>query len=252
MCFCVSYQVYDSLPFRKNHNTTQPVIHFLDKIYKNLNSNEPKFTIAIFLDLKKAFDTTCHTILLDKLEHYGFRGISLDWFKNYLRERQQVVCVNSTISSSRNITVGVPQGSIFSFFDFHQLSPKLCFQMSDRSLKDLFINANKELEKASEWFTSNKLTLNVSKTKFIIFKPKNCRENPNNFTLKIGNESIERIGEDLPLKSFKFVGLVIDENLSWKYCRTTKLSYLKKLSTPQTRFEYVVLSNIMCTECVST
>ena len=59
--------------FRKNHNTTQPLIHFLDKIYNASNKDNPEYTIAVFIDLKKAFDTTSHTIHIDKLKHYGFR-----------------------------------------------------------------------------------------------------------------------------------------------------------------------------------
>ena len=70
--------------FRKNHNMTQPLIPFLDKIYNAFNKDNPEYTIAVFLDLKKAFDTTSHTILTDKLKHYGFRRTANLWFANYL------------------------------------------------------------------------------------------------------------------------------------------------------------------------
>ena len=98
--------------FRKNHNTTQPLIHFLDKIYA-LNKDNPEYTIQVFLDLKKAFDTTSHTILFDKLKHYGFRGTANLWFANYLNNRKQVVSINGTDCEKFAITiVGVPQGSV--------------------------------------------------------------------------------------------------------------------------------------------
>ena len=99
--------------FRKNHKTTQPLIHFLDKIYNALNKDNPEYTIAVFLDLKKAFDTTSHTILFDKLKHYGFRGTANLWFANYLNNRKQVVSINGTDCEKFAITiVGVPQGVV--------------------------------------------------------------------------------------------------------------------------------------------
>ena len=99
--------------FRKNHKTTQPLIHFLDKIYNALNKDNPEYTIAVFLDLKKAFDTTNHTILFNKLKYYGFRGTANLWFANYLNNRKQVVSINGTDCEKFAITiVGVPQGSV--------------------------------------------------------------------------------------------------------------------------------------------
>ena len=91
--------------FRKNHKTTQPLIHFLDKIYNALNKDNPEYTIAVFLDLKKAFDTTSHTILFDKLKHYGFRGTANLWFANYLNNRKQVVSINGTDCEKFAITI---------------------------------------------------------------------------------------------------------------------------------------------------
>ena len=233
--------------FRKKHNTTHPVLHFLDKIYKGLNQNDPQFTIAIFLDLKKAFDTTCHSILLNKLKHYGFRGLSNLWFTNYLYEREQVVTIHNVNSRPQYMTVGVPQGSILgpllfllyinclpnatSFFTL-LFADDTTFQLSNSNIHELYKLANTELKKASEWFICNKLTLNVAKTKYITFCPKNCKVNLNDFTLHIGEKLIDRIGEDLPVKSFKFVGLNIDENLSWKHHINkikSKLAYINLL-----------------------
>ena len=69
------------------------------------------FGCGIFIDLKKAFDTVNHTILLTKLNHYGIRGVVLDWFKSYLSQREQFVNVNGHNSLSLPMTCGVPQGS---------------------------------------------------------------------------------------------------------------------------------------------
>ena len=79
-------------------------------MYQNLDRNN--FVIGVFLDLKKAFDTIDHKILLQKLQYYGFRGITNQWFQSYLKNRQQYVFVNGAKSSTDVIEVGVPQGSV--------------------------------------------------------------------------------------------------------------------------------------------
>ena len=86
------------------------IAQLVDKITNAFEKNET--TIGIFLDLSKAFDTIDHSILLYKLEHYGFSGIVLEWFKNYLSNRTQYVAFNNCTSEPGNITCGVAQGSI--------------------------------------------------------------------------------------------------------------------------------------------
>ena len=96
--------------FRNKHNTTHAIMNLLEYLSDAIENNE--YTIAIFLDLKKAFDTVNHEILLQKLEHYGFRGTPLKLIKSYLTDRKQFVKVNNSLSNSSKITCGVPQGSI--------------------------------------------------------------------------------------------------------------------------------------------
>ena len=79
--------------FRAGHSTQQVAIELVDKITQAIERNE--FTLGIFLDLSKAFDTLNHDILLDKLKYYGFRGIVLEWFLNYLTNRKQIVHYSS-------------------------------------------------------------------------------------------------------------------------------------------------------------
>ena len=87
--------------FREKHNTSHPVLHFTNKIFNALNQNPSSSTLAVFIDLKKAFDTVNHEILLKKLEHYGIRNKSNDWFQSYLKEREQFVAVNGVNSEKK-------------------------------------------------------------------------------------------------------------------------------------------------------
>ena len=86
------------------------LIDLINKITTALDNKE--FAIGVFLDLSKAFDTVDHSLLLQKLEFYGIRGIALEWFKNYVTQRYQCVRYNNEISEKQEITCGVPQGSV--------------------------------------------------------------------------------------------------------------------------------------------
>jgi len=96
--------------FRKGHSTIHPLMLFMNNLTAALNKKQ--FSIAIFCDLRKAFDTVNHSILLDKLESMGVRGVEWLWFKNYLSNRMQFVNVGDVNSTLLEILLGVPQGSI--------------------------------------------------------------------------------------------------------------------------------------------
>ena len=96
--------------FRSCHSTIHPMVHFLNEITDSLNKK--KHSIAIFCDLKKAFDTCDHNILLLKLKRYGVTGTELQWFESYLTKRKQFVSIKNHSSSLLEISLGVPQGSI--------------------------------------------------------------------------------------------------------------------------------------------
>ena len=152
------------------NNTSQPVLHFTEKIYHSLNEKPSAQTLAIFIDLKKAFDTVDHEILLKKMNHYGVRDTANLWFRNYLSEREQFVYINGIASTNGKIICGVPQGSVlgpllFLIFindlpnatDFLTLlfADDTTFQMS-HSEKEILIK-----KKPSELGKANKLILNV-------------------------------------------------------------------------------------------
>jgi hypothetical protein len=95
---------------REQSSTAHAMVHFLNNISNALN--EKKHTVAIFCDLRKAFDTVNHDILLKKLFKMGIRGVELHWFRDYLSNRKQFVFLDGKSSSLLDILIGVPQGSI--------------------------------------------------------------------------------------------------------------------------------------------
>ena len=182
------------------------------------------------MDLSKAFDTLDHNILLHKLRYYGVRGSALSWFHSYLTNRYQYVEINESKSSHQLLKTGVPQGSVLGpllfliyMNDVPNASSQLKFILfaDDTSLLEninLSISPsddfssdklNDELSKIYDWLAVNKLSLNVSKTKFMVFHHPNKRL-PQNFEIKINNTLIERARE------FCFLGLTINEHLTWK------------------------------------
>ena len=110
--FLVKYEILCSFQFGfcAHHSINHALVSLTEAIKNSLDNR--KFGCGIFLDLQKAFDTVNRDIPLMKLEHYGIRGISLDWFKSYLSDRKQYVSVNGSNSSLCNVTCGVRQGSV--------------------------------------------------------------------------------------------------------------------------------------------
>ena len=147
--------------FRKNNSTIDALIKITDKIRESVDKG--KYGCGIFIDLRKAFDTVNHNILLLKMEHYGVRGPSLQWFRSYLSERKQYVYINGECSELKQISCGVPQGSVLGpllfliyINDLPNISKKLDLYLfaddtniyyEDKSLENLEIRANKELKK---------------------------------------------------------------------------------------------------------
>ena len=171
--------------FRSGHSTDHAILCILDKIQSAVESG--LFSCGIFLDLSKAFDTVNHSILLDKLEYYGICGVAKEWFSSYLRNRKQFVSINNTCSSYLDITCGVPQGSVLGpllfliyINDFQRCSSKLDFHLfaddsnlfyASKSLSGSESIINAELVHVKTWLLANKLSLNITKSNFVIFHP---------------------------------------------------------------------------------
>ena len=165
--------------------------YILHYFYKTNSWNE--FTIGVFIDLSKAFDTVDHQILLKKLEYYGTTGNCLKWFENYLKDRQKFISFEHNSTKKATETCGVPQGSIlgpllFLLYvnDLHHsskiLNPimfaddtNLFYSHSDINI--LFEKMNKKLTNVSDWFNANKFPLNIKKIKYSSFHKSSKKDN---------------------------------------------------------------------------
>ena len=200
------------------------LIYLTDKIRKAIEN--VKYFIGIFIDFRKAFDTVDHSIILEKLYHYGIRGVAHDWFFSYLTGRKQFVEFNGSKSTVLDMKCGVPQGSnlgplLFLLYinDLAFVSPKLFailfaddsnFFCTGQSLSKVFETVNHELNSIVDWLNSNKMSLNVEKTHFMIFHSKG-KNIPDKGEIKILSTNIYEV------KFTKFLGVMIDSNLTWKH-----------------------------------
>ena len=208
--------------FRRGHSTYMPLLDLCSDISAAIDNNE--FAIGVFLDLSKAFDTVNHEILVKKLHHYGVRGLPLELFIDYLKNRRQFVSIGDFKSSLNVIKCGVPQGSnlgplLFLIYinDIISCSSLLKFLLfaDDTSIiccnKDISVlvnTINDELTKLASWFCANKLSLNISKSSYIIFGRKSI-PNSTLLDISINTTPLSRV------KNIKFLGVVVDEHLNW-------------------------------------
>ena len=164
--------------FREQLSTSMALLKLTDDISKSI-IDEGNLTVGVFIDLAKAFNTVDHNILLNKLNHYGIRGVVNDWFRSYLTNRMQYVSIDKPNSTHSLIKCGVPQGSILGpvlfliyINDLNQVSDILHTIMfaddtnlflSGSKISEIELKLNNELSLLTEWFSANHLSLNIKK-----------------------------------------------------------------------------------------
>jgi hypothetical protein len=160
------------------------------------------------------------------LEHYGVRDNSLEWFRNYLTNRNQCVSANGAESKRLEINCGVPQGSILGPLLFiiyindmhsalkksivHHFADDTNLLFSHKNPEVIRKTMNNELKLLYDWLCANKLSLNVLKTEFIIFRPLRTKLE-NRVVLTLNNK---RIYES---RKIKYLGLIMDDRLTWRF-----------------------------------
>ena len=206
--------------FRKNNFTFTALVVLLEKITAAMDNSE--FAVCIFIDFRKASDAVEHSILLDKLYHYGIRGHALKWFSSYLTKMYRFVNYNNTSSDVKQITCAVPQGLILGpllfplcISDIASLS-WLFFSVlfaddttlfcSSKNLHELSTVINNELGNIIKWLNANRLSLTIDKTNFMIFIPKSKKEQCPTIHIN-GSSSLE-------VDNAKFLGVIIDNKLN--------------------------------------
>jgi hypothetical protein len=206
--------------YRAMSSCEQALINLVSRISSQLEKG--KSTIVVFIDLAKAFDTIDHSILLKKLTHYGVRNRSLLWFRNILSGRTQLVQNGNVASLELPIRMGIPQGSslgplLFNIYvndlpNFSNIPETLLFAddtalvfTGDNTSADII---NGCLSQLSNWMIANRLTLNVTKTKFMRFCPHgDTTAAPE---LLINGDKIDLVDK------YKYLGVELDHKLSFK------------------------------------
>ena len=207
--------------FRKKKSTEDAILDLTNKIYQSLNNKE--YSIGVFIDYSKAFDTIDHQILLKKLEKYGVRGIPLQLFRSYLSNRKHKTKIQDNLSSSKSINIGLPQGSILSplifilyINDLNYVSnsfEKVLFAddtaltFTNKNFNSLIQTCNIELEKFNKWSIANKLSINTDKTYCMLFTN---RQVPNLLPPIYLNNKIIKYQNTV-----RYLGLMLDNRLKF-------------------------------------
>ena len=172
-----------------------------------------------------AFDTVNHNILLDKLAHYGVRGIENNWFKTYLTNTKPHVTVGGQTSDNVLIKFGVPQGLVLGplffliyinvlnqaikFSRVHHFAENTNLLLVNNFLKKISNHINHDLKLLTTWLRANRISLNTSKTEILLFRPKSKRNITKHLNFRISGQCVPQTTQ------VKYLGLTMNEHLDW-------------------------------------
>ena len=208
--------------FIGKRGTNDALIKVSEFIYENIDKSKP--TLATFLDFKKAFDTVNHDILIHRLRSYGVRGLALDLIISYLNDRTQSVRLKNISSNNSKVTIGVPQGTILGplFFivyinELLKLLPQNLISYADDTVilytgntwNEVQNNMNASLDIVGDWLASNQLSLNVTKSVYMVFSTSK-KNIPNNLNIKINGRILNSVNE------YKYLGIIFESNMKWE------------------------------------
>ena len=212
--------------FQSLHSTVSALLEATDSWAFNIDRG--CVNALVFLFLKKTFDTVYHEILLTKMNRYGIQGTSLDWFKSYLTNRAQRCSVNSCLSDFTTLKCGVPQGTILGPLLFlvyiNDLPNCLSFSIPRMYADDTHItyagsdlhliqsSLSHALEKLSKWLVCNRLTLNATKTEFMVI---GSRQRLSTLSDTQNSPLIMFQLNKFPL--WNHLEYIFDENLTWHF-----------------------------------
>ena len=210
--------------FRKNYSTTKSIIDLNDIIFENMNNSN--VTAAVFIDLRKAFDTVDHSILLKKLEKFGIKNEIFMCCKNYLSNRKQKTLVNGINSEYLDVSCGVPQGSVLGPLFFIIYVNDIVNRIGVNNIKlyaddtVIFCEGDEEtllknnlqylLNIFSCWCRENKLSINAEKTKFVCFGTKQRVKRYRDLKLSLLDTFIQQV------PSYKYLGITLECSINFK------------------------------------
>jgi hypothetical protein len=234
--------------FRRGISTVEAISSLTSLIVNNVDKN--KKCLAVFLDIKKAFDTVSVPILVNTLETIGIRDTPLRLFTSYLEFRTQKVKVGNHVSDQRTISYGVPQGSVLGPTLFLIYINQLCnmkieggtiFTYADDTAivfsgdtwDDVRLAAEHGLSKVARWLNVNLLTLNTAKTNFICFTNYNRTQPDSNFSIRIhscdnNNQTCSCSVID-KVETTRYLGIILDQRLTWHHHTESLMSRMRKL-----------------------
>ena len=218
--------------------------------------DDGKFASGVFLDFQKALDAVNYQILISKLEHYGVRGVPLNLFESYLENRKQFISVNNINSDNFPIEYGVTQGSILGplpfliyindlnnaveVSDVHPFANDTNVLHLTKFLKDINRKINFDLKKIVMWLRGNKIPLNEDQTELVLFRSK-IRKITKTMNFRISGQKIKM------LSKIKYLGLLLDGNLSFKYDLDTIKLKLNKANCLLSKSRYFIRATLLRT-----